>query len=125
MSREWSTLVIPGMVVHCICSGPVGDLYRLSNSCGKHMSSSSTAWESNPPNVAGGARREMVVASMGAEGIEGLAVCSVGYEAPVLRLTGAATHRGDRAENIAGRRLFRSEIGTGRITPLGRSLGGW
>jgi pimeloyl-ACP methyl ester carboxylesterase len=56
--------------------------------------------------------------------IDGLAVWSVGYEAPVSRWTGTAMHLVDRAENILGRLLTRPELTTGRIILIGHSLGG-
>jgi hypothetical protein len=59
-----------------------------------------------------------------AEDIEGLAVWSVGYEAPVSRWKGTAMHLVDRAENILGRLLTRAELRTGRIILIGHSLGG-
>ncbi|WP_232630873.1 tetratricopeptide repeat protein [Methylobacterium sp. Leaf118] len=59
-----------------------------------------------------------------AEDIEGLAVWSVGYEAPVSRWRGHALHLVDRAENILGRLLTRPELRDGRIVLIGHSLGG-
>lgn len=59
-----------------------------------------------------------------AEDIDGLAVWSVGYEAPVSRWTGTAMHLVDRAENILGRLLTQTDLRTGRIILIGHSLGG-
>jgi len=59
-----------------------------------------------------------------AKDIDGLAVWSVGYEAPISRLQGTAMHLVDRAENILGRFLTQPELKDGRIILIGHSLGG-
>src|SRR5258708_36123377 len=59
-----------------------------------------------------------------AEDIDGLAVWSVGYEAPISRWRGTAMHLVDRAENILGRFLTQPELKNGRIILIGHSLGG-
>ncbi len=59
-----------------------------------------------------------------AEDIDGLAVWSVGYEAPVSRWRGTAMHLVDRAENILGRLRTEPALSDGRIILIGHSLGG-
>src|SRR5260370_41842979 len=59
-----------------------------------------------------------------AEDIDGLAVWSVGYEAPISRWKGTAMHLVDRAENILGRLLTQPELKNARIILIGHSLGG-
>jgi pimeloyl-ACP methyl ester carboxylesterase len=59
-----------------------------------------------------------------AEDIDGVAIWSVGYEAPISRLQGTAMHLVDRAENILGRFVTQLELKDGRIILIGHSLGG-
>ena len=59
-----------------------------------------------------------------AKDIEGHAIWSVGYEAPISRWRGRAMHLVDRAENILGLLLARTEFRTGRIILIGHSFGG-
>jgi tetratricopeptide (TPR) repeat protein len=59
-----------------------------------------------------------------AEDINGLAIWSVGYEAPISRWSGTAMHLVDRAENILGRFITQPELQDGRIILIGHSLGG-
>src|SRR6266446_5033723 len=58
-----------------------------------------------------------------AEDIDGHAVWSVGYEAPISRWRGTAMHLVDLAENILGRFLTQPELKNGRIILIGHSLG--
>ncbi len=59
-----------------------------------------------------------------AEDIDGHAIWSVGYEAPISRWRGTAMHLVDRAENILGRLITQPELRDGRIILIGHSLGG-
>jgi len=59
-----------------------------------------------------------------AKDIDGLAVWSVGCEAPISRLQGTAMHLVDRAENILGRFLTQPELKDGGIILIGHRLGG-
>jgi pimeloyl-ACP methyl ester carboxylesterase len=59
-----------------------------------------------------------------AQDIDGHAIWSIGYEAPISRWRGNAMHLVDRAENILGLLLNRAELRTGRIILIGHSLGG-
>jgi hypothetical protein len=126
---EWSAVAIPGKEVHCgrLGLGPMADLYCLSNSRGAPKAHviflhglgghPYRTWEAMPDENALWPRWL-------AEDIRGLAVWSVGYEAPISRWKGTAMHLVDRAENILGRLLTRPELRTGRIILIGHSLGG-
>ena len=59
-----------------------------------------------------------------AKDIDGLAVWSVGYEAPISRLQGTAMGLLDRGENILGRLINEPKLKDGRIILIGHSLGG-
>ena len=59
-----------------------------------------------------------------AEDIEGHAIWSIGYEAPISRWRGNAMHLVDRAENILGLLLTCSQLKEGRIILVGHSFGG-
>src|SRR5882724_2067117 len=59
-----------------------------------------------------------------AEDIDGLAIWSVGYEAPISRLQGNAMGLVDRAENILGRLINEPRLKDGRIILIGHSFGG-
>src|SRR5215471_1548568 len=114
------------MVVYCCRSGlgPMADLYCLSNSRGAlkaHViflhglgGHPYQTWQANTRDEKSLWPRWL------AEDIDGLAVWSVGYEAPVSRWTGTAMHLVDRAENILGGRLLtRPELRTGRFILIG------
>src|SRR5262245_39285723 len=59
-----------------------------------------------------------------ADDINGLAVWSVGYEAPVSRWRGSAMHLIDRATNILAGLLAEPALGKGQLILIGHSLGG-
>jgi pimeloyl-ACP methyl ester carboxylesterase len=59
-----------------------------------------------------------------AEDIDGHAIWSVGYEAPVSRWQGHAMGLYDRAENILGHLTKEPKLGDGRVILIGHSLGG-
>src|SRR2546422_2146877 len=54
-----------------------------------------------------------------AEDIEGLAVWSVGYEAPISRWRGSAMHLTDRATNILARFLADRQLREGSLILIG------
>jgi hypothetical protein len=59
-----------------------------------------------------------------AEDIEGLAVWSVRYEAPVSRWRGTAMHLIDRASNVLHLILVNPDLQQGQLTLIGHSFGG-
>ncbi len=59
-----------------------------------------------------------------AEDVEGLAVFSVGYDAPVSDSTGATMHPTDLANNILNRFYVEPSLEKGDIILIGHSLGG-
>jgi tetratricopeptide (TPR) repeat protein len=59
-----------------------------------------------------------------AEDIGGLAVWSIGYDAPISRWSGRAMHLADRAENILGRLLTCPELREGIVILIGHSFRG-
>ena len=59
-----------------------------------------------------------------AQNVEGLAIWSVDYDAPVSRFSGTAMHLPDRAKNILERILLEEKMGYGEINLVGHSLGG-
>jgi len=59
-----------------------------------------------------------------AEDIEGLAVWSVGYEAPVSNWSGSAMELSDRAANVLSLLLVQPDLREGQLTFVGHSLGG-
>src|SRR5262245_43247288 len=59
-----------------------------------------------------------------AEDIEGLAIWSGGYEAPISRWRGAAMHLTDRATSILARLLAEPGLREGPLILIGHSLGG-
>ncbi len=59
-----------------------------------------------------------------AEDVEGLAVWSVGYEAPVSNWRGSAMELSDRAANVLSRLLVEPTLREGELIFIGHSLGG-
>lgn len=59
-----------------------------------------------------------------AKDIPGLAVFSVGYEAPISRWRGAAMHLTDRATSLLERLLLEPDLQDGPLILIGHSLGG-
>ena len=59
-----------------------------------------------------------------AQDCDGVAVWSVGYDAPVSDWTGSAMHLSDRGENIFKRLLTKAELRDGELVFIGHSLGG-
>jgi tetratricopeptide (TPR) repeat protein/pimeloyl-ACP methyl ester carboxylesterase len=59
-----------------------------------------------------------------AQDIEGLAVYSVGYEAPVSSWRGSAMELSDRAANVLNLLLAQTDLETGELILVGHSLGG-
>src|ERR1700730_14026406 len=71
-----------------------------------------------------GSDRSLIWPCWLAADIEGLAVWSVGYEAPVSRWRGTALHITDRATNILRLLLVTSDLEEGQVILIGHSLGG-
>ncbi len=59
-----------------------------------------------------------------AQDIEGIAVYSVGYDAPVSNAAGVTMHPTQIASNLLSRLLNSDELKQGRIIFIGHSLGG-
>jgi tetratricopeptide (TPR) repeat protein/pimeloyl-ACP methyl ester carboxylesterase len=104
----------------------MADLFKIADSIGEHRASAIFlhGLGGHPYQTWGGSDAQSCWLGWLAEDIEGLAVWSVGYEAPISRWRGSAMHLTDRARNILMRLLAEPALREGSLILIGHSLGG-
>jgi pimeloyl-ACP methyl ester carboxylesterase/tetratricopeptide (TPR) repeat protein len=104
----------------------MSDLFRIAESVGEHRASAIFlhGLGGDAYRTWGGSAAQSCWLGWLANDIKGLAVWSVGYEAPISRWRGSAMHLTDRATNILARLLAEPVLREGPLILIGHSLGG-
>jgi tetratricopeptide (TPR) repeat protein/pimeloyl-ACP methyl ester carboxylesterase len=104
----------------------MADLFKIADSGGEHRASALFlhGLGGHPYRTWDGSDVKSCWLGWLTDDIKGLAVWSVGYEAPISRWRGSAMHLTDRATNILMRLLAEPALREGPLILIGHSLGG-